>query len=324
MWKVLQRLNVLAICLLGGVLAAVLVAQIWPRVRALAQADPRDDEWTGQSTWPRTLQVYPAHEGDPVKLVKITKAGQELVPGKYELPQIAGDTSQNVDAAKDWLSDVSFTLKSQTPKNIVSVGAAFVLPVRRTDLACFYGDRSGLSAWCEAHPHWCDGGCPTLVHTTLHWGLVPAVTASGLGARYRAEATGKYGDRALLHGKGSLQLGAGQEIELSPAGRVDGMMGGTDPRSGFSVTLDGILYAEGIEEARDAEPCSSRHALRRGCAFADVSKFNIGIDIVYFEDGTIWGNYGYGYAKPNADGIYTRLGGDDPPSIVAPPGASVN
>jgi hypothetical protein len=70
--------------------------------------------------------------------------------------------------------------------------------------------------------------------------------------------------------------------------------------------MNGIVYEEGIEEAKGAEPCLERINSKKGCAFAEVSKFNIGIDVVYFDDGTIWGNYGYGYAIPNPDGIFTR------------------
>ena len=139
MSKVLERLNVLAICLLGGVIGIALLVQFWPRVRALAQSRmpehvaKEEAEWT----WPKTLRVCPAHAGDPVKLIKITKGGVPLEPGKYELPRIAGDDFENPHAVLRWLGDVAFTLRSEAPKNIVSVGIAVMLPVRRIDVTVF-------------------------------------------------------------------------------------------------------------------------------------------------------------------------------------------
>jgi hypothetical protein len=106
------------------------------------------------------------------------------------MPQIAENWFQSVDAFKEWSRDVPFTLKSQTSKNIVSVGIAVVVPVRGTDLAC--GDPP-RGVWCVENPHWYDGGCPELVAGTLHWSLTPALTVSGLKVRYRAEAKGMYG-----------------------------------------------------------------------------------------------------------------------------------
>ena len=132
------RLNLPAACLLVCVLGAVLVAQTWPHGQALAQAGTKEEDgWT----WPKTLQVYPAQPGDPVNLVKVTKEGEELVPGKYELPQLAGD---GVDPVKDWLSDVSFTLKSQAPRNIAAVSIAVLLPSCDTHL------ESGVIAGCKS------------------------------------------------------------------------------------------------------------------------------------------------------------------------------
>lgn len=299
MSRVLERLNVLAIFVLGGVLASVLLAQIPPGTRPSARGVAADDV----GVWPKTLQVYPSHSGDPVRLVRIMKDGKEVVPGTYRMPEIAGDMFQNEDAFKEWLRDASFTFKSQTSKSIVSVGMAVVFPARRTDFDC----SSIPGAWCDANPHWCDGGCPELIHNTLHWGLIPALTASGLEARYRAEARGMFGDRALLRGKEWLRLAPGEQVTLSLAGSVDGGGAHTDPRKGLSDTMNGIVYREGLEEAKDTEPCVRRASSKTGCAFAEVSKFNVGVDVVYFEDGTIWGNYGYGYALPNPDGIFTRV-----------------
>lgn len=322
MSRVLQRLNVLAIWLLGGVLASVLVARIWPTGRPLAQASAPDNKWA----WPLTLQVYPAHPGDPVMLVRITKDGKEVVPGRYRMPQIVGDGFQDVDAVKEWLRDASFALKNQSSKNVVSVGIAVVFPARRADIEChsITGSKSAREPWCDAHPHWCDGGCPELVDSTVHWGRIPALTASGLEARYRAEAKGMFGDRAPLQGNEWLRLAPGQEAILSLAGRVEGVWASTDPRHPFSNNMNGILYQEGLEVARDTEPCDVRANTKTGCAFAEVSKFNIGVDVVYFEDGTIWGNYGYGYALPNPDGIFTRVDAHDFPGIATPASAPTN
>jgi len=253
-----------------------------------------------------------------VKLVKITKGGEQLQPGKYELPQIAGDYSHYANAVQDWLRDVSFTLKSEAAKNIVSVGMALIFPVRLTGFDCLSIGGTD-QRWCDAHPHWCDGGCPNIVHYTLHWGLIPAYAASGLQSRYRAESKGRYGDRALLQGRASLLLAPGAEVTLSADGRVDGMAVGVDPRGGlFPSVMNGILSQEGIEEAKDAEPCAERSLSKTGCAFAEVSKFNIAVDVVYFDDGTIWGNYGYGYAIPNPDGIFTRVNARESPGIADP------
>ena len=101
-------------------------------------------------------------------------------------------------------------------------------------------------------------------------------------------------------------MGPGEEVTLSPAARVDGIGAITHPRKVFSNVMNGILFEEGIEEAKDTEPCRARANPKTGCAFAEVSRFNIGVDVVYFEDGTIRGTYGYGYALPNLDGIFTR------------------
>jgi hypothetical protein len=247
--------------------------------------------------------------------------GTEAVPGTYRMPEIAGDHSHVVDAVRAWLKEASFVLKSQTTNNIVAVGMAVVFPERRTDLECheITGSKSAREPWCDAHPHWCDGGCPELILNTMHWGRIPALAASGLEARYaRARAEGKHW-RKLLEGKERLRIGPGEEITLSADSRVDGILLDAGPRKPFSVNLDSILYAEGIEEAKDTEPCALRHGSKDGCAFTEVSKFNVGIDIVYFEDGTIWGNYGYGYAQPNPDGIYTRVDAHDSTGLLNPP-----
>jgi hypothetical protein len=98
----------------------------WPR------GVPEDQQWL----WPKTLQVYPSHPDDPVKLVKIMKGGEELVPGKYEMPQMVGDVFEVTDAERAWVEDVSFTLRNVTYKNIVSLGIAYEISVRQTDLTC--------------------------------------------------------------------------------------------------------------------------------------------------------------------------------------------
>jgi hypothetical protein len=275
--------------------------------------------------WPETLTLCPALARDPVKLLKVFKAGLQLQPGKFELPKIAGDDFETPRAVQQWLRDVAFTLKSEASKSIVSVGIAVVLPVRRTDVDCLtlaeYGER-----WCDAHPHYCDGGCPVLKYCTLHWGLVPAATASGLRSRYAAwvEAHGRRDYRPLLQGTTALLIPPGGEVTLSAAGRGDSMVGGTGQRGRrFPGPLNGILWQEGIDEATDARPCDERYNPTTGCAFAEVPKFNIGVDVVHFEDGTIWGNYGYGYARPNPDGIFTRLNTDDP-SDTGSPGSGPN
>lgn len=163
MWKVVLRSSVFAIWLLVGALASVLTAQVSPEPSSPSQYVPKLD----LEPRPKTLQVRPSRAGDPVELVRIMKDGQEVVPGSYALPRIAGDIFQDEHAVKDWLNGASFSLKSRASKTIVSVGIGFVFPTRRTDLTCSSITRSD-EPWCEAHPHYCDGGCPERLAGTLH------------------------------------------------------------------------------------------------------------------------------------------------------------
>ncbi|HEV2495870.1 MAG TPA: hypothetical protein VG204_22800 [Terriglobia bacterium] len=247
------------------------------------------------------------------------------MPGTYRLPQITGDEFENVDVVKEWLKSASFTLRSQVSKNIVSVGISVVFPARQTGGDCDWLPRKrfGSTSWCDHHPRSCDGECPVLIHTTLYWGLIPAVTASGLEARYQVLRSEGEDWRILRQGKAPLRLAPGGEVTLSPEGRTDKSFAQTVQRKPFHTqTLSLILREENIDEARDTAPCSDRYLdLKTGCAFAEVAKFNIGVDVVYFEDGTIWGNYGYGYALPNPDGIFTRVDARHFPGFANPTSA---
>lgn len=319
MSRLIPRLNLLAICLLAGVVGCVLVAQVRPQPGAAARAQADDNDWV----WPKALEVCPSRPGDPVVLVKIVKDGQVVVPGTYVLPEISGDHFSNPNAQDDWLKDTSFVVRNQSPKNIVSVGIAVVFPARQTSQECWEitGNKSPHEPWCDAHPHWCDGGCPSLIHKALHWGRIPAIAESGLEARYsgrRWQASDELPEGIPLQGREWLRIAPGQEVALSAAGRTDGWTTVTDPRHGFMDSINGMLGHEGIQEAQDEEPCARRANSKTGCAFAEVPKFNIGIVIAYFEDGTIWGNFGYGYATPGADGIFTRVGASQVPGGLEP------
>ena len=307
MSRLLQRLNLLAILLLGGTLASVLVVRMWPAARLVGQIRSPEGQWD----WWKTLHVCPSHPGDPVKLVKILKDGKEIVPGTYKIPEASGDMFQVRDALTDWLRDISFVLKNESPKTVVAVGMAVVFPTRRTDYDNRYiaANTSAPDVWLARNPHYCDGGCPNLLMRIMHWGRMPAQVVSALQAGYDANGT----ELIPLQGKEPLQFAPGEQIALSLPGRVDGFSvhkGWTEPPQ-FTGIVNGILSREGIAEARDAEPCRMRAISQTGCAFAKVSEFNIGLDIVYFEDGSIWGNYGYGYALPNPDGIHTRVQAHD-------------
>ena len=177
--------------------------------------------------------MYSSQPGDPVKLVSIVKGGEEIQPGTYGIPRISGDRSRDTDAVDDWLKDVSFVLLNQTKKTITSVGLSVVLPVRRTDSDCVSstGSKSSPSPWCDAHPDFCDGGCPALIQKTLHWGQIPAEAVSALKALYRDKNV----EWATFQGKESLQITPGQQIQLSLAGRGDGLFAVTD-RGSLSPT----------------------------------------------------------------------------------------
>jgi len=152
----------------------------------------------------------------------------------------------------------------------------------------------------------------------MQWGRIPAQAATGLEARLLAK---HYFDARILRAKntpGRLALAPGQEVVLSSVGLVDGPMGSSDPRTDFPEVLNPIPGQEGIEGAKDVEPCEARANSKTGCAFAEVSKFNIAVDVVYFEDGTIWGNYGFGYALPTPDGIFQRVDARDFPGAAGP------
>jgi hypothetical protein len=259
-----------------------------------------------------------------VKLIRIIKAGREIVPGKYELPEISSDHFIRPNPMDDWLKDTSFVVQNQSTKGVVSLGISVILVAKQTNADCHFstggvwGDRD---PFCDVNPGWCDGGCPALLHRTVSWGRIPPETAAGLKARYRDEQrriSPWVEEGEPLEGKASLELPPGQEMTLSLLGRGDSWGSLTDPRKAFSDSINGILYAEGIDEAKGAAPCEQRANSKTGCAFAEVPKFNVGLDIVHFEDGAIWGNYGYGYALPTTDGIFKRVDATDVPGLAVP------
>ena len=322
MSSVLRWLNVLATCLLGGVLGAVLAVQTWPRVRALAQGEAAQHQFWPQSEldrwkWPKTLQVW-AHPDDPLRLVRIIKAGQEVVPGKYELPEISGDDFSTLGPLKDWLRDTTIVLENDSSRTVVAVGISVILPARETNVDCPLIVPVAVDPFCQANPGWCDNGCAVLIQGTFHWGLVPASVARGLRSRFKAEAKGLHGDRTLIEGKEPIELPPGAQIELSPSRRGNGRGATTEPRKSIANSVSGAVASVGIEEAKGEKPCAQRTNVNVGCGFEEVSKFNIAIDVVYFADGTIWGNFGYGYATPNPDGIFTRVNGDGSQRIAEP------
>ncbi len=301
--KTLQRLNVLAIFVLGIVLTSVVVAQIKPAIRPTAQADSPDEE----GAWPKTLQVCPSEPGDPVKLVRILKGDQEIVPGTYMIPEVSAPIGGDLVGPLDgWLKDTSIVLENDSSKVIVSVGIAVVFPFRETGLEC--ADISG-PGWCDVHPHWCDGGCPKLMQDSLHWGRLPTDTAKALQARYSAEGRSEvtYPEpwTMPLQGKDSLRLTPSLQVALSPAdaGRYPAV---TDLRDRFSVDM--ALLREGLEKTQGTtESLVSRANSEFGWAYRAVPKFNVAIVVAYFADGTIWGNFGFGYGVPNPDGIFSRV-----------------
>ena len=67
----------------------------------------------------RDVVIEPESPWDAVKILRITDAGQDILPGRYLSPYLPG---KQFIAADDWEKDLSFTLKNRTSKTIVFLG----------------------------------------------------------------------------------------------------------------------------------------------------------------------------------------------------------
>jgi len=138
MSKLLDRLTLVALCVLGAVLASLLIVEGWHRVRVVpivrAQGDP-----TGGN---KTVLVNKTRRLDPIEVVKVLEGGKEVAPGDpsqddlnwlmpKDLPLRPARqfrTAYKFPAGESWLRDLSLVLLNRTSKNIVHVSMHVTFP----------------------------------------------------------------------------------------------------------------------------------------------------------------------------------------------------
>jgi len=103
MLKVIKPRIVVVLCLMALVLSSELLVQIWPGVRLLHAGEPRS----------KLVECLHTRRRDAVKVIKITEAGEEIVPGEYQgVYQMADKLGQPFVSGVDWIKNLSFTVSA--------------------------------------------------------------------------------------------------------------------------------------------------------------------------------------------------------------------
>jgi hypothetical protein len=131
MSKLLDRLTLITLCLLGGVLATVLIAERWNRVNLVPVVRAQSNPAPGV----KTVVVNKTRQLDPIEVTQVLEGGNEIAPGdpspvdsdwlnSKDLPVISSHefrAAYKFPAGDDWLKNLEVVLRNRTSKNIARV-----------------------------------------------------------------------------------------------------------------------------------------------------------------------------------------------------------
>jgi hypothetical protein len=131
MSKLLDRLTLITLCLLGGVLDTVFIAKGWNRANLVPIVRAQSNPAPGT----KTVIVNKTRQLDPIEVTQVLEGGNEIVPGDPTpadsdslnpagLPVISSHefrAAYKFPAGDNWLGDLEVVLRNRTSKNIVRV-----------------------------------------------------------------------------------------------------------------------------------------------------------------------------------------------------------
>ncbi|MFZ0963654.1 MAG: hypothetical protein WAO35_22550 [Terriglobia bacterium] len=138
MSKLLDRLILVTLCLLGGVLAIVFIPKGWNRVHLVPVVRAQSNPEPGI----KTVVVNKTRQLDPIEVTQILEGGKEVLSSDpsqadsdwmnpKDLPVLTSREFRDAykfSAGEDWLKDLEVVLRNRTSKNIVRVALEFRFP----------------------------------------------------------------------------------------------------------------------------------------------------------------------------------------------------
>lgn len=154
MQKGLERLGLVACCLLGTVIACVLMVQNWGKVSVVPRVQAQGNT--------RTVIVDPPHRNDAIAVVKVQVGGKDAVvgvptpddlrvwPDGGYLPRMKLRVAYRSPADDDWLKTLSFVLRNRTKRKIAALDIIVTIPQELKTASEFsFGQLPAVAAYME-------------------------------------------------------------------------------------------------------------------------------------------------------------------------------
>lgn len=142
MSKLLDRMTLITLCLLGGVLATVLIAKGWNRANLVPVVRAQSNPAPGI----KTVVVNKTRRLDPLEATQVLEGGNQITPGDPSpadldslnpagLPVVSTRefrVAYKFQAGDDWLKNLEVVLRNRTSKNIARVVLNVTFPETAT------------------------------------------------------------------------------------------------------------------------------------------------------------------------------------------------
>ena len=200
MEKGLQWVSLIACCLLGTVIACVLVVQNWSKVTVVPTVKAQDTPPAGA----KYVEVDQDSPRYAAKVVKVMVGNQVVTPGEFRPHK--GPSGVPFQAGDDWLKELTFTIKNRSSKTFVFLTFGVSFP--DTDRPC----SDSITGECNA------GG------VGVELGRIPE------NAAYTRE-----GKKVNQGSKQPIDFRPGQEMEISLAPYADEIRRKIEKQQPFST-----------------------------------------------------------------------------------------
>ncbi|MGA9059887.1 MAG: hypothetical protein WB763_25635 [Terriglobia bacterium] len=126
MLRGLQWLSLIACCLLGTVIACVLMVQIWDKVSVVPVVQAQDALMGGS----KFVEIERDCPRDSARVVKVTVGKQVITPGFFN--RLKGPSGVPFQAGDDWLKKLTFTIRNRSSENFVELDMHICFPDTET------------------------------------------------------------------------------------------------------------------------------------------------------------------------------------------------